>query len=133
MNREQYDAYLGRFNARDYRGVLEYYAPDFEVRFAGVTLHGPRELLDFYGFLHGYLTETITVLDFLSSERLLFIEAAVRIEGRRDLTAAALAQAGYSRLHPLRAGQVIEMRQFIHYRLSGGRFTEAVCAILDSA
>jgi hypothetical protein len=81
MERHRYDEYLARFNARDYRGVLEFYAPRFEVRFAGVTLRGPQHLLDFYGFLHQYLAETIT----------------------------------------------------IHYRLEGGRFVEAVCAVVDPA
>jgi len=33
MNRQAYDQYLERFNARDYEGVLSYYAPQFEISF----------------------------------------------------------------------------------------------------
>lgn len=132
MNRQSYDAYLARFNSRDYHGVLEFYAPSFEVKFAGIALRTPEELLRFYGFLHQYVNETISVDEFVSDDRLLVLEARVRIEGVKDLSADALRQAGYEGLVPIRAGQVVEIPQFIHYHLVNGKFVKAVCAVIDA-
>lgn len=130
MDRRAYEIYLARFNARDYRGVLEFYAPSFEVKFAGITLRTPDELLRFYGFLHRYVNETISVDEFIADERLLVLEARVRIEGIQDLSAEALHGAGYGGLVPIRAGQVIEIPQFIHYHVVDGKFVKAVCAVV---
>jgi hypothetical protein len=45
MERSRYEQYLSRFNARDYAGVLEFYAAEFEVAFAGVQLRGAEQLI----------------------------------------------------------------------------------------
>jgi hypothetical protein len=132
MNRATYDAYLAKFNARDYRGVLEFYAPEFEVKFADVRLRTPDQLLAFYGFFHQFVNESISIDRFVSDERLLVLEARVRIVGVHDLSAAALRQAGYGGLVPIRAGQVVEIPQFIHYHLENGKFVKAVCAVVDA-
>ena len=130
MTRADYEEYLRRFNARDYDGVFDYYGPDAELSFFGVTLRSRDELKRFYGFLHAYASERITLERFAASDDLVALEAVVRIEGLRDLDAATLAAHGYDGLHPIRAGEVIEMRQMIHYHLRDGRFSSVRCAIL---
>lgn len=87
--------------------MLSYWAEDFDLLIPGLRLRGPQQLLKFYGFLHSYLDEHITIDEYVSDERLLAIEARVRIEGRRELTAATLTAAGYGALYPLAAGQAI--------------------------
>lgn len=69
MDRQTYDGYLAEFNARDYHGVLAYFAEEFEVGFAGYSLKSRAQVLDFYRFLHTYVKETITIDRFLSDER----------------------------------------------------------------
>jgi hypothetical protein len=58
------------------------------------------------------------------------LEAIVRIEGLRDLSAEALAAEGYGQLNPIARGQVIEMRQMIHYDVVDGKFAAVRCAII---
>lgn len=87
--------------------MLSYRAEEFDLLIPGLRLRGPQQLLKLYGFLHSYLDEHITIDEYVSDERLLAIEARVRIEGRRELTAATLTAAGYGALYPLAAGQAI--------------------------
>lgn len=130
MNRADYERYLACFNARDYEGVLGFWAHEFEASFAGVMLRNGAELRRFYAFLHSYIDERIHVEDFIGDDRLVALRALVRIEGRRALTREALVAAGYGGLHPIEPGQVIEMSQLIMYRLEGGRFKQVYCALL---
>jgi SnoaL-like domain len=132
MDKAGYDRYLARFNARDYAGVLDFYAAEFEISFAGYTLRTRAAVLDFYKFLHAHLRETITVQRFVSDERFLAIEAIVRIEGLVDLTAGALRSVGLDRMFPLLAAQVIEIPQFIHYHLVDGKIVKALCAVFET-
>ena len=130
MNRADYERYLACFNARDYEGVLGFWAPQFEANFAGVVLRNGAELRRFYAFLHSYLDERIQVEDFIGDERLVALRAQVRIEGKRELTRDALVAAGFGGLHPIAPGQVIEMQQLILYRLEGGKFKQVYCGLL---
>jgi hypothetical protein len=130
VRQADYERYLACFNARDYDGVLGFWAPQFEASFAGVMLRNGAELRRFYAFLHSYIDERIRVDDFIGDERLVALRALVRIEGRRELTRATLEAAGYGGLHPIEPGQVIEMSQLIMYRLEGGRFSKVYCALL---
>ena len=130
MKRAEYDTYLARFNARDYRGVLEFWAPEFEASFAGVVLRNGAELLQFYQFLHSYLSESISVAEFVADEQVVALRALVRIVGQRDLSREQLVAAGYSGLHPVAAGQVIEIPQLIMYQLAAGKFKKVYCGML---
>ncbi len=130
MQRSDYEAYLSHFNRRDYQGVLGFWAPAFEARFAQVILRNGAELLRFYRFFHHYATEKIDLLDFVSDERLVALRAVVRVEGVRQLSQETLNDAGYGSLHPVEAGEVLEIPQLIMYRVESGRFTEVWCAVV---
>ncbi|SFV07883.1 nuclear transport factor 2 family protein [Pseudoduganella namucuonensis] len=127
---EAYERYVAKFNARDYEGVLSHFAEDFEIRFAGHTFRGRKDFMRFYGFFHDHVSESIRLDALASSDTLLAIEASVRLEAKSDLTPAMLAEQGLERIFPLRAGQVVEMNQFIHYRLENGKFVSVVCALV---
>jgi hypothetical protein len=130
IERHDYEEYLRRFNARDYDGVFDFYTEQPQIAFFGITIHSREELKRFYGFLHAHASEAITVERFASSDDLVALEAIVRIEGLRDLSAEALAAEGYGQLNPIARGQVIEMRQMIHYDVVDGRFAAVRCAII---
>lgn len=131
MDRKHYDDYLAKFNTRDHEGVLGYYAGDFEIVFAGFRLRGRDELLRFYGFFHRYVRESIAVDRFVSDEHTLVIEARVRLECFVDLSPETLAEAGFPQFLALPKGAVVEMSQFIHYHVEGGKFTKAWCAVFQ--
>jgi ketosteroid isomerase-like protein len=130
MDRATYDRYLACFTARDYDGVLAFYADDFVLEFAGYRFTTKAQVKAFYGFFHQYVDESIVVTAFLADATRVALEAVVRLEGRRALDAATLEAAGYGRLVPLAIGQVVEIPQFIHYHLRGGKIIRAACAVL---
>jgi ketosteroid isomerase-like protein len=130
MERGDYEEYLRRFNARDYDGLFDFYADDPELSFFGITLRTREELKAFYGFLHDHVRENVILERFAASDDLVALEATVRIEGYKDLAREALDARGYGGLNPIRAGDVMEMRQMIHYHLRGGKFASVNCALI---
>jgi hypothetical protein len=129
MTRDDYADYVRAFNARDYDGVFDFYVDDPRIAFFGIEIRTRAQLRAFYEFLHHYVRETVTIERFASSEELVAVEAIVRVEGVRDLDSATLAAHGFGELFPIRAGEVQEMRQYIHYHLRDGRIESVSCAI----
>ena len=130
MNRADYDRYLAAFNAKDYDGVADFYAEPMKMDFFGVALRSREDLKRFYGFLHSYVKESVTVRNFASSDTLTAVDAIVRIEATRDLPAETLAANGCAQFHPMTAGQVFELRQFIFYTIRDGKIAQTECAML---
>lgn len=130
MTREDYADYVRAFNARDYDGVFDFYVDDPRIAFFGVEIRTRAELRAFYEFLHHYVRETVIVERFAASTELAAVEAVVRVEGLRDLDAATLAERGFAGLSPIRAGEVQEMRQYIHYHLRDGKIESVGCALV---
>jgi ketosteroid isomerase-like protein len=129
MNRAGYDRYLAAFNARDYDGVCDFYAERMNMVFFGVSIRSRADMKRFYGFLHSYVKESVSVRNFAASDTLTAVDAIVRIEAFRDLDAETLAANGCAQFRPIRAGEVQELRQFIFYTLRGGKIARVECAI----
>ena len=130
MNRDAYERYLACFNSKDYDGVAGFYAEPMKMDFFGVSIRNREDLTRFYSFLHSYVKESVSVLNFAASDTLTAVDAIVRIEATRDLTQDVLAANGAGALHPMEAGQVLEMRQFIFYTTKAGKIVQTECALL---
>ncbi|MGB3794843.1 MAG: nuclear transport factor 2 family protein [Alteraurantiacibacter sp.] len=130
MNREDYDRYAAAFNARDYDAVFDFYAENPQMAFFGIEIRTRQQLREFYSFLHAYVRETVTVEKFASSPELVALEAIIRIEGIKDLTREELASRGMQQFSPVVAGEVQEMRQYIHYHMRDGKIGSVGCAIV---
>jgi hypothetical protein len=130
MTREDYERYAAAFNARDYDAVFDFYAENPRMAFFGIEITSRDELKRFYGFLHQYVKETVTVERFAGSDELAAVEAIVRIEGIADLTPEILAANGMAQFFPIKAGEVQEMRQYIHYHLKDGKIESVGCALV---
>ncbi len=130
MTREDYDRYAAAFNARDYDAVFNFYADDPEMAFFGVEIRTREQLREFYGFLHTYVRETIRVEKFAASQELVAVEGVIRVEGIKDLTRQALDARGLDQFFPVVAGEVQEMRQYIHYHMRDEKIASVGCAIV---
>jgi ketosteroid isomerase-like protein len=130
MNREAYERYLAAFNAKDYDGVADFYAEPMQMDFFGVSLRSRNDLKRFYGFLHSYVHESVTVRNFAASDTLTAIDGIVRIEAYRDLPQDVLDANGAGAFHPMAAGQIFELRQFIFYTTRDGKIVQTECAML---
>jgi len=126
-SREDFDAYLAKFNSRDYQGFLDYFADSFEMIHVGGNLRSREEVMKFYRFLHSYVKETVVVDRLVMDKDTIAMEARVRIEGIKDLTPEAIAASDYPRLTPLKIGQSAIIPQFIHYHIVNGKFTKVEC------
>jgi hypothetical protein len=133
MNRDAYDDYLRKFNARDYDGVLGFYADRFEIVFLGRALRSREEVKAFYGFLHAHLNETIRIETFVSSDDMIALEVVVRLEGTKAISDEEKAKAGFGWIGVPPPGVVVEIPQFIHYHLKDGKITGAYCAVFERA
>ena len=130
MTREDYDRYVAAFNARDYDAVFDFYAERPKMAFFGIEITTREQLKAFYGFLHSYVKETVTVERFAGSDELAAVEGVVRVEGIADLTPEILAKQGMEQLFPIAKGEVQEMRQYIHYHLKDGKIESVGCALV---
>ena len=126
-NRKDFDAYLNRFNNRDYAGFLDYFAENFEMIHVGGNLKSREDVMKFYKFLHRYIKETVIVDRLVMDRDMIAMEARVRIEGTRELTPEAVAASDYPRLKPLKVGESAIIPQFIHYHLVNGKIVKVEC------
>lgn len=130
MNRADYDRYLAAFNAKDYDAVCDFYVQPMGMDFFGIAIRSRGDMKRFYGFLHAYVHESVSVLNFASSDTLTAVDAIVRIEAYRDLTPEVLEANGCGGLFPIMAGQVQELRQFIFYTITDSKIVRVECAML---
>jgi len=130
MTREDYDRYVAAFNARDYDAVFDFYAEKPRMAFFGIEITSRQQLKDFYGFMHRYVRETVTVERFAGSDELAAVEAIVRIEATDDLTREILDARGMQQFFPIAKGEVQAMRQYIHYHLKDGKIASVGCALV---
>ncbi len=126
-SRKDFDAYLSKFNSRDYKGFLDYYADRFEMIHVGGNLRSREEVMKFYNFLHRYIKETVLVDRLVMDESTIAMEARVRIEGIRELTPQAVAASDYPKLKPLKVGETAIIPQFIHYHIVNGKIVKVEC------
>jgi hypothetical protein len=129
MTREDYERYAAAFNARDYDTVFDFYAENPRMAFFGIEITTREQLRAFYSFLHRFVRETIAIERFASSDELAAVEGLIRIEGIEDLTREILDANGMQQFFPVRAGEVQEMRQYIHYHLKDGKIASVGCAL----
>ncbi len=130
MTREDYERYAAAFNARDYDTVFDFYAERPKMAFFGIEITTRDQLKSFYGFLHRYVRETVTIERFAGSDELAAVEGIVRVEGIADLTPEILSERGMGQFFPIRTGEVQEMRQYIHYHLKDGKIESVGCALV---
>ena len=126
-SRKDFDAYLAKFNSRDYKGFLDYFADNFEMIHVGGNLKSREEVMKFYNFLHRYIRETVMVDRLVMDQDMIAMEARVKIEGIRELTPEAVAASDYPRLKPLKVGETAVIPQFIHYHIANGKFVKVEC------
>lgn len=130
MNREDYERYVQAFNARDYDTVFDFYAENPRMAFFGIEITTRDALKEFYGFLHQFVKETVTIERFAGSDELAAVEGLVRVEGIADLTSEILEARGMGQFFPINKGDVQEMRQYIHYHLKDGKIQSVGCALV---
>ncbi len=123
MNKEQFLEYVGHFNNKRYDDIVTFFAPDVTVEYYDNALdpkspirilHGPDEFINNYKSLHESVREVLEVRDFISDDKLLFVELWTEFHAFKDMTASPARPA-------LKKGDVLIMTNFILYNLEGGK------------
>ena len=126
--REDYDRFRQAFHAGDYDTAFEYLVDQPRLNIFGVRMTTPIQLGRLYRFLRDYVRETMLVEKFALSEDFVAVEAVLRVEGLQDLDALRLREQGLHLFHPIKAGEVQIMRNFVHYHLNGdGKIESGAC------
>lgn len=116
--------YIEAFNAGDGTTFTRFYAPDAVlINGAGITLHGPAAIAEFYDELKARMQRRIEVLGL--------------VEGRETLAAAlrSIFEAFVDGVpfagHVLDAGDRVILRSIALYELEGGKFKRIKARTLD--
>ena len=129
MKRTEFERYLSFFNTRDYVKAQEFFADNIVLKFAGYEIVGKKNFSDFYRFFHQYVSEQVLVRQFAGDDENIIIDVVVRLKGEKTLSPDMLKEEGYDRLAVPAEGEVLEIPQFIHYRIENGKFVEIRCFI----
>lgn len=131
MKRADYQRYADAFNSRNYDAVYDFYSDDVQIAFFGVELADRESFKKFYNFLHSHVVESLHILKYASSDELVALEGVIRVEATKTLTKEALEAQGLPTHFAIKAGDVIEMPQYIHYHLNtAGKITKVGCAMM---
>jgi hypothetical protein len=126
--REDYDQFRQTFHAGDYDSAFEYMVDEPRLNLFGHRITKRIQLGRLYRFLRDYISETVLVEKFAFAEDFVAVEAVVRVQGLQDLDALKLREQGLHLFHPIKAGEVQLMRNFVHYHLSEeGRIESGTC------
>ena len=122
MTAERYAAYIDAFNRGDSDGYSQYYADDVVLVLAGDrTLHGKKEIVDFYRDVRAGTSRTIRVLQCIAEGDHFAAELEsefLALQDLPDFTAGAL-----------RTGDRIYLNSFILCELRNDRFVRIRSAV----
>jgi hypothetical protein len=122
--RERYDEYIRRFNVEDATAFDEFLAPDMRMQNGTLVYCGVQGMKDHYAKIWGTLRETLNVLRFVSDAGTLAVQMWTHFE--------ALTDADQTIFGPLRAGECLDYRGVIMYRIdASGRFAD-ICVAYNS-
>jgi len=123
MKKEEFIKYIDHFNNKRYSDIVSYFTPDIVVEYydnpldpksPSRTLHGPQAFIDNYKALHESVNEVLEIRDYISDDKLLFVELWTEFHAFKDMTASPAGPA-------LKKGETIIMTNFILYNLEGGK------------
>jgi len=116
MNRETFDDYIRRFNARDMTAFETYLAPNVKITNGTLDLYGVQGMKDHYSRIWRTFTEELHIERFVSDEDTLAVQMWTHF--------TAMLDDSESLFGPVRAGETFDFRGLIMYRIEDGRFTD---------
>jgi hypothetical protein len=118
MNKEQFLIYIDHFNNKRYDSVTGYFDPNVTVEYysnwanplsPARTLHGTQEFINSYKLLHEHVREALEVGDFMSNDKLMFVELYTEFHCIKD-------HLNFS-FKPLKNGEVLIMTNWVMYNM----------------
>lgn len=116
MEREIFDDYIRRFNARDVTAFDDYIAADLHMQNGLLEFEGRQGMKDHYAKIWVSFTENLTVERFVSDEDTIAIQMWARFTARRDDPGSLFG--------PVREGETFDFRGLIMYRLADEKFAD---------
>lgn len=116
MNRETFDNYIRRFNARDRTAFDDYIAPGLHMQNGTLHFDGRQGMKDHYALIWASFSEELTVERFVSDTDTVAIQMWTHF--------TALADNPESLFGPVSKGESFDFRGLIMYRLADGQFAD---------
>lgn len=116
MHRARFDEYIRRFNAEDPTGFDEFIAPNLRMQNGTLVFHGVQGMKDHYAKIWGTFKETLTVERFVSDSESVAIQMWANFLTLKDVEESVFG--------PMRAGEQLDFRGLIMYRLESQKFAD---------
>jgi hypothetical protein len=114
LTREQFNEYIGLFNANDPR-FINYYHDDVVLELSGTEIKTPQGIRNFYAEVKAHIHEKVTVAHFISDATGIAVELPSEFKVYKDW------ENGFFK-RPLKAGEVLRIVSFVLYRVEAGKF-----------
>jgi hypothetical protein len=111
--RQAYLDYARAFSNAEFERFSQYYADDVVCEIAGMVLRGKQGIVDFYRQMFQTVREELTL------HRLIADDAALAADVTSQFT--AIADAPDFVVAPLKKGEFVRVRVFVHYTLRDGK------------
>ncbi|MEM1562023.1 MAG: hypothetical protein QXF23_02090 [Candidatus Bathyarchaeia archaeon] len=127
MKREDFLKYIDHFNNKRYEELVKYFAPDVVIEYhdnaiyrggyevpPAKTLHGPKEFIENYKYLHEYVDEKLEIGVLMMNEKHIFVELWTEFYCYRDPPPGSYLQ--------YKKGDLVIMTNWVLYDLENDKF-----------
>jgi len=121
MRRDEYDAYIRRFNDEDPTAFDDYISPHMRMLNGGLEFQGVQGMRDHYeNRIWPYFDEKVNVLRYVSDDTLLAVQMWTHFVAKHD--------AAETLFGPVVTGDAFDFRGLVLYELEDGRFSSITVA-----
>jgi hypothetical protein len=111
--RQAYMEYARAFSNAEFDRFSQYYAEDVVCELGGMVLRGKSGIVDFYREMFQTVRENLTLHDLIADEHGLSADVTSQF--------TAIADAPHFVVAPLKKGEFVRVRVFVHYALRDGK------------
>lgn len=116
LSRKDFETYIGIFSENNRDDYSRFYTDDvLYERGQNHTMHGIKEVLDFYRLVHQHLSQKLTVVNYAATDTFIGAEVHSEFTVFKDFK----HESGID----WKAGEHFLLHNFVHYGLTNGRIS----------
>jgi hypothetical protein len=123
MDRNRFDDYIRRFNAKDATAFDDYLAPDMRLRNGRLEYSGVEGMKRHYATIWASMEETLEVLHYVTDGDQAAVVMHTHFQVRKDCETSPFG--------PVFRGECFDYEGVIFYEITDGRFSRILVSYLD--
>lgn len=123
LTRDDYEAYVRAFNARDYATLHGFFADDVVLEAHGFALRGKAQVREFYDTFHAHVRETVMINGFYECGEISIADATINFFGEKELRSSVMEAIGLPAGPDVPKGADFNIHYFILYESTAGLIT----------